>query len=55
MADPVAAFVDAACVPRDGKGHNSGTLDEAGASAAGVDLPCGYDEVDALLLPHDAG
>ena len=27
----------------------------AGASAAGVDLPCGYDEADALLLPRDAG
>ena len=29
--DPVAAFVDAACVPRDGRDHNSGTLDEAKA------------------------
>jgi ankyrin repeat protein len=28
---------------------------EAGASAAGIELPCGYDEVDALLLPRDAG
>jgi ankyrin repeat protein len=28
---------------------------DAGASAAGVDLPCGYDDVDALLMPRDAG
>ena len=27
---------------------------DAGASTAGVDLPCGYDEVDTLLLPRDA-
>ena len=27
---------------------------DAGASAAGVGLPCGYDEVDALLSSRDA-
>ena len=28
---------------------------DAGASVAGIELPCGYDEVDALLLPRDIG
>jgi hypothetical protein len=28
---------------------------DAGASVAGIELPCGYDEVDALLLPRDVG
>ncbi|HEX7085297.1 MAG TPA: ankyrin repeat domain-containing protein [Vicinamibacterales bacterium] len=31
LDDPVAAFVDAACVPRDGRDHRSGSLDEANA------------------------
>src|SRR5262245_47188448 len=31
LDDPVASFVDAACVPRDGRGHDSGALDEAKA------------------------
>lgn len=31
LDDPVASFVDAACVPRDGRGHTSGALDEANA------------------------
>jgi len=31
LDDPVAAFVEAACVPRDGRDHNSGTLEEANA------------------------
>lgn len=31
LDDPVAAFVESACVPRDGRGHNSGTLEEANA------------------------
>jgi ankyrin repeat protein len=31
LDDPVASFVDVACVPRDGSDHNSGALDEANA------------------------
>jgi hypothetical protein len=31
LDDPVSSFVEAACVPRDGRGHNAGALDEAKA------------------------
>jgi ankyrin repeat protein len=34
QSDPVKAFIEAACVPRDGSNHNSGTLDLAEAILA---------------------
>ena len=30
-------------------------LPDAGALVAGIELPCGYDRVAALLLPRDVG
>ena len=48
--DPVAASIEAACVPLD-SGHGCGTLDRAQSILAEhpIRFPSGYREVDELL------
>src|SRR5918992_247502 len=52
--DPRAAFIEAACVPRDG-GHATGTLERAEAILSAHPAIAGSDIHTAAILGDDAG
>ncbi len=54
QSNPIAAFIEAACVPRDGSNHNSGTLDLANAILAKHQEVAGDSIYTAVILGDDA-
>jgi ankyrin repeat protein len=54
QSNPVAAFIEAACVPRDGSNHNAGTLDLANAILAEHPEVAGDSIYPAVILGDDA-
>jgi|SRR5580704_5191751 len=55
IGDPVAAFIQAACVPFDGSSHASGNLDRAEAILAAHPGIAGENMFAAAILGDDAG
>lgn len=54
QGDPVKAFIEAACIPRDGSSHTSGTLDLAQAILAEHSEIAGHSIYTAAILGDDA-
>jgi len=55
IGDPVAAFIEAACVPLDGSGHASGTIERAEAILAAYPEVGNKNIYAASILGDDAG